>query len=79
MDISALANFGVAGLVLGWFMFRAEERFSRMDDKFDKIEEIMVKTNKAILVLALAMTDKSSVAKGLAEGLLKDLEKGSAK
>lgn len=60
---SGLAGAGVAGLVLLWFMFRAEGKMVAGEQRMRAIETAADRTTRAILLLIVSLQNATTTTK----------------
>lgn len=68
---SALISSGVAGVVLLWFMFRAETRFKGVERSVNRM-------SKSVLLLVVSMESANQATKEEARGLLREMDRDPA-
>lgn len=71
MDTGALVQLGVAGVMLGWFMYRVEHRMDRGERAIDRL-------SRSLLLDLVARADTTEAVKAQARQVLGEIPAKSA-
>lgn len=71
---SLLSGAGVAGVVLAWFMFRAEARMKESERRMAGMETAQNRTTRAILLLVLSLEQVSETARAEAAAIGREID-----
>lgn len=65
-----LIQFGIAGVVLGWFMFMTEPRLRAMEASIDRMA-------RSVLMLVIALPHATEATKSQAHGIIAELDEAA--